>query len=429
MKAAPLVVLAACGSPVRSPRVAPIAQPQPQVPRPSADGSIGTPHPVLLQEVAEDGSWLVICQARKDTDRDGTIEVGVGFHGNVWGDAMRPYVVFGSGDGVEIERLVTRDQDDKQLVYVRGGRLYLSDATGHATALRDADVRDDAVPSAEARPATMTADGTRMLYFRHGKKDQIVIREIASGSERIVDVDHPIWRASIALDGHWARIAAMRRGASFPIAQTDEAGGACHGRALASSDAGLAGDPPIELWLDVDHGAFVAPTKVPGDVREDIGRRPHHGRREIAAKLASAVYCAETCTDGATGKKIALPKGRVVDSYGAFVLIEAKAGLIVFDAVVKTATPFPGKGKILAWNDELVTVEDGTYDLTTLKKVAEAGDRVFALVTDKVLVGKRAQPCTPKPGGMPYACVDGVANLAAGGHSGLPNGPLRWIAH
>lgn len=47
----------------------------------------------------------------------------------------------------------------------------------------------------------------------------------------------------------------------------------------------------------------------------------------------------------------------------------------------------------------------------------------------KILIGNSGPPCTPKRGDMPYACVDGVANPAAGGAPLTPSGPLRWLAY
>src|SRR5262245_21794783 len=75
---------------------APVASPAPasaaaRPPATSADRLIGTAHPVMVDEIADDGSWMVLCQARHDTDGDGTISVGFGMHGAAYGDRLDPY--------------------------------------------------------------------------------------------------------------------------------------------------------------------------------------------------------------------------------------------------------------------------------------------------------------------------------------------------
>src|SRR5580698_8203066 len=188
---------------------------------PSA-GVIGTANPLMVQDLAENGSWMVICQAREDTDHDRKIEVGVGFHGNLVGDAMKPYLVFGSGSGMPIDELVARDDDSARLAFARGGKLYVSDAAGHATELPGADVR-----GAGSTQASLASDGSRMLYLK--ASSHIVIRELPSGTERVIDAGGPVWRATLSDGGHWAAIAVMRQGAQFPHEDTDEASGVCHG--------------------------------------------------------------------------------------------------------------------------------------------------------------------------------------------------------
>lgn len=260
---------------------------------------------------------------------------------------MVPYLVFGSGEGVAIDQFVTRDANSR-LVFVRTGKLYVSDSVGNATELPGADVRDDGISLAEGRAATMTGDGTRLIYFRHGKTDQVVIREVASGHERVIAVNREIWRASIDLDGHWALVALLKPGAKFPVEQTDRAGGACHGPAMAAMDGGLDGDEPIRTWLDVDRGVFVDANKVPEDVRSTIGKRPRHrAMRGLDGSEPSTLYCSDQgCRDTATHKKIALPRGHVVYAYGNLVVVSAHNKLTVFDAAKKTTTSFPEGGAV-----------------------------------------------------------------------------------
>jgi hypothetical protein len=53
---------------------------------------ISTAHPVIVKQIADDGSWLVACEARKDTDGDSKI-LSYGFHGHTYEDDLVPYLI------------------------------------------------------------------------------------------------------------------------------------------------------------------------------------------------------------------------------------------------------------------------------------------------------------------------------------------------
>src|SRR5262245_50791819 len=46
-------------------------------------GDVGTAHPTLLDAVAAEGTWTVVCQARTDTDGQGGVAIHVGHHGDL----------------------------------------------------------------------------------------------------------------------------------------------------------------------------------------------------------------------------------------------------------------------------------------------------------------------------------------------------------
>jgi hypothetical protein len=56
-------------------------------------------HGVVVVATAPDSTWLVYCQAREDTDGDGEVAVGVGVHGDFFGDRMRAW--YSGPDGRE----------------------------------------------------------------------------------------------------------------------------------------------------------------------------------------------------------------------------------------------------------------------------------------------------------------------------------------
>jgi hypothetical protein len=48
---------------------------------PAAGAGVGTAGPASVAASAQDGSWVLLCQARRDTDHDGNISVRSGFNG------------------------------------------------------------------------------------------------------------------------------------------------------------------------------------------------------------------------------------------------------------------------------------------------------------------------------------------------------------
>jgi hypothetical protein len=420
MKRVAWLVVVACSSPPPAPSAPPPAAPAPSAvdvfPAQPAGAPIGTAHPVLVEELADDGSWLVICQARADTNHDGKIEVGVGFHGDMFGDKMLPYLVLGAGPGIAIDSYVASTEDDGWVAVVVGGKLELIDAkTRQHTVVAGADVRDDGVPLGGSRVATI--GGGRMLYFRN---DQIVIRELASGHEREVALPGTPWRAEIDSKGAWARVAVMPKGAAWPVAQTTLAARGCRGEARAYSSGGIDGEWTVH-WLDVEHATFVdkePPEKVSPARRDQRWRIGGSGAK---------MWCTpgEGCR-GVDDKPIKLP-GRVEYAWGDHALVKDGKRWLVYDGVKRAADPLPATGELEYGNGDVVAIDGKLYGLATRAVIGSSKtDTVVGRAGDRILLGRTGPPCTPKPGDMPYACVDGVANPAAGGHSALPTGPLRW---
>src|SRR5262245_42730400 len=185
-------------------RSEPIAEPT------AKDGSIGTAHPSTVQALAEDGSWLVICQARRDTNKDGKVWSGVGMHGMTRGDRLEPYLVLGSGAGTPIEGVVASSGDGRWVAVIRDRALEIVDVRARRrTAIRDADLRVDEYTNDESRAASIAANGSRMIYLRHdGDRDRIVVRDLTPGPARTrtIDVDGVLWRAEVDQAGRWAQV-------------------------------------------------------------------------------------------------------------------------------------------------------------------------------------------------------------------------------
>ena len=176
---------------------------------PSGD-TVGTAHPIVVEAAARDGGWIVICQARTDTNGDGEVAVHIGMHGDTYGDAFAPYLVRHSGDGEPLESLVGSTRDGRWVIALRGKQLALLDArAGTWTELAGADLRDDGVPLGPHRAASIARGGDRMTYFRDD--NTIVVRELSTGKERDVAIKPGrVWRVEIMPTGKVARVYVVR---------------------------------------------------------------------------------------------------------------------------------------------------------------------------------------------------------------------------
>ena len=165
-------------------------------------GHIGTDHPTSLQAIAPDGRWLVLCQARRDTDRDGGIGVRYGYHGDSYGDRMEPYLVRGTGPGVRLDTFIGSDGAGRWVAYVRRGRLLLWDS--HTDRRIDLTTRvpvsrDDNHPFGAHLAGSFDHAGTRFVYLRRGRNRGLraVVHELATGDERPLDHGRgDLWRAA-----------------------------------------------------------------------------------------------------------------------------------------------------------------------------------------------------------------------------------------
>ncbi len=282
--------------------------PPPSAPPPSASSdapppaagvavdTIGTAHPIVLEATADDGSWLVICQARADTDGDGEIAVHAGHHGDTYGDRFAPFVVGRDGREQAIDAVVTRSDDGRWLVVVRGGKLALHDAAaGTWLELPGAEAKDDGVPVLRHRAASVDADGTRLVYFRGG--DRVVVRDLATGAER--EVTQPgIWRAEVDRDGRWARLLVVRKDqdgdgkVTWPSLRTSLSDRDCRGPIMSYSTGGWSGDMPEFLWLDLATGAIVDEGEaIVAPVGADLLRAGPRGALSLAGRELASAAC------------------------------------------------------------------------------------------------------------------------------------------
>lgn len=201
-------------TPVPAPTRVPAPTPVP-APVPAPLAGIGSSAPVRLLAASPDRTWAVLCEARKDTNKDGRIAVNPGFNG-LYGDQMAAFLVQGQGKGVAIEDLLAADPAGRFLVIVRKGRLWLLDTTTSVKGVAEIDLTARGAYSKARRDkatgafmqASFDPAGTSLLYVALRKqKVVVVVRELATGAE--VDVSPgpgTFWHAEHDAQGKRVRI-------------------------------------------------------------------------------------------------------------------------------------------------------------------------------------------------------------------------------
>ena len=249
-----------------STRVCPSDRPRPDAGlRPGgAQAGIGTAHPLFFQAVSSTGSWTYVCQARKDSDRDGKVALTYrrGMHGSSWqGDDLEPYLVVGGGPGRELDQLLASDPTGRYLAVREGACLTLLD-TGAATTttLAGADLRGDLAEP----PSRIAFDPTGRLlaYVRGGDAPRLVVRELQTGRERELDPGPGgLEAASFTADGRWV---ALTVGQPWP---EDSYPVGVYSRCRTWTAGGFIEDEPaprptVRRWIPVAGGPPVERTDV-----------------------------------------------------------------------------------------------------------------------------------------------------------------------
>ena len=271
--------------------------PAAKLPAPDYQQPIGTPHPVQPIAAAKSARWLVACQARSDTDgRDG-IRVSLGHHGNIYGDAMVPYLFRGGGDGQAIDSFVGASRDERWLVVLREGKLVLvDDLAGTETIFVDADTRPD--QRGHGRIASFDHSSKRLVYFRKsGDRVNIVVRDLERQREREVGIPKILaWRVIPESSGSWARVLLVRDDTDrngrleWPRVRTNAPlGQACTGEAASFSTYGMEGDEIDRAWINLDTGEVRDDKSILAYLENDaISKAPDGSIRVGAATIVPA---------------------------------------------------------------------------------------------------------------------------------------------
>lgn len=166
----------------------------------SPSGELGTAAPARVAALAHDGSWVVLCQARHDTDHNGRLEV-LDSRGGTTGDQQQTYLVLGSGPGEPIEDLLHPDDPS-------GRRLLILRKKHHILLQPGLGPELDLTQLGSTHDEQFDATGELLAYRSTlNKKQVIIIRKLATGQESVLDPG-PGRIFSMELDpaGHWVKL-------------------------------------------------------------------------------------------------------------------------------------------------------------------------------------------------------------------------------
>lgn len=240
----------------------------------------GTAHPFLLLDSAPDGRWLLACQAREDTTGDGRIETVFGHHGNVVGDALRPYLFLEPGAGIRIDEVLAVAPTGRFLVVVRDTALWLLDVETREEKVLASEVMPDTTSPRPPIRASFSQDGMRLLYLRpEGGRPVAVVRDLLPGTERVLDAGRGLLgQALLDPSGQWAVFDVVEDTdsdgkESWPREDTTLASATCRGPVMSSSHFGWKGDTPVRRYRRVKGGPLLQGDDVLQPMGEGMLRR------------------------------------------------------------------------------------------------------------------------------------------------------------
>jgi hypothetical protein len=234
----------------------------PPAPPPSQPplGAIGTPHPFVFRGADSHGRWVALCQARRDSDGDGTVQVRFGHHGDPIGDRLDVFLVTGDGDGEPVDELVAASESGHHVVVEREGRLELRDfARGTRTTLRQRE-RRPRHPLGASQAASFDGAGAQLLYARGD--GTLALRRLSDGRERTIDPGKGhLWRATLDAGGEHVVAQVVVRdtdgdgAVELPAPRTTLSSDSCRGPALSWGFYGSDGDQPVVRVTELASGA------------------------------------------------------------------------------------------------------------------------------------------------------------------------------
>ncbi len=210
--------------PLPAPTASAVTGSEPAEPSTEADhgvpqtGRVGGPFPTTVEAAASDRSWLVYCQATRDTDGDGSIAVSVGPRGDLSGDALQMYLALADRAPEPIEALWGVDPSERWLVVEKQEQAVVVDTAmqkQQVISQSELDLRE----SPEVRPwhralAFQRHEGVGLLYSRVTGPDEFEIRSLPLGT--------PALEGSVAFKGRLLRLRTSFDGAWWVVESVEE---------------------------------------------------------------------------------------------------------------------------------------------------------------------------------------------------------------
>ncbi len=481
MKSLALVALIGCGSPAPAPQgptstPSPTPSPaKPAAPAPApttgpvgSGGAYGTASPTLIRAYDKQERWMALCQARQDTDGDGKIEIHSGHHGDLYGDAMKLYVIIGGGNGTEADYFVGRSDSGRYFSVIKNNKLVVVDGqTGVEQELAGADIEPDGRPGAPHRAGVWAKE--RFIYIRHGKTDGIVVHDPATHAERELPMTERVWRMEADAE-RIILVATIPPKEAFPSMRTTLAGGECLGPPMSYSTYGQSGPKPTLRYIDLDTGKEAKGDGIVATIGQTLVRAPKDGALyldndqiapptcapQVLAVMPSPPRVIAICGAKKQARILLLGKNlskelaaidREQDHYGGLEDMLESTGVVCGSGLhcVATATsqPIDLKGGVAEYVFEnLVYVVHATLQTRTHEVVDVAtGKRTPTKAADSKikagnwfidynghLVDLRTGVVGKKVSGAMRLSENGRILKGGGGDEDFPTGPLQWTA-
>ena len=178
------------------------------VSKPSSSQSVGIQSPIWVKAASPTGEWLVVCQAREDSNGDGRLAVSRNAAGQLEGDRSRPYLLRRSGRDEPLEAWLGSSPDGRWLALRQQGHSSIVDTLSERVInleSTDFDGRNDGLSHAHHRAVAFSPDSARIALILRSKAIRVV--DLDSGKQRDYSVapSRP-WRVEFSTDAASLRV-------------------------------------------------------------------------------------------------------------------------------------------------------------------------------------------------------------------------------
>lgn len=238
----------------------------------AASPAVSGSYPTVIVAVADDESWVVVCQARQDTDADGRVAVAFDDHGKNWGDRLRTYLVLRDGTEKPLDEFIGHSSSNRYVAYIDQRRLFVHDTVSGTRvdlSARGADLGDPDPRSRRHRAARFSWTKELMVYLRTREGVmRVVVRDLRTGAEHEVRAPQgPLWSVDFGPLSRWLVAYSALRDTDgngrleLRISHTNKAPRRCRWRVRSHTSFRRTGD---KLWRSLAPVSGKSFTEAPG---------------------------------------------------------------------------------------------------------------------------------------------------------------------